>query len=61
MKETKCSNFTGSILILLFSWFGRGAAREKLKSGKSLALLVVLYGTLFMWDVKKTKIRIEVG
>ena len=26
MKETKCSNFTDSILILLFSWFGRGAA-----------------------------------
>ena len=26
IKETKCSNFTGSILILLFSWFGRVAA-----------------------------------
>ena len=34
--------------------------KNKLKSGKSLALPAVLYGTLLVWDVKKAKIRIEV-
>ena len=26
MTDTKCSNFTGSIITLFFSWFGKGAA-----------------------------------
>ena len=32
---------------------------EKLKSGKSLALTAVLYRTLFVWDVKKTKLELK--